>query len=144
MSINLSSLPKIVRRKQRIGRGEGSGRGKTSGRGQKGQKARSKVRPGFEGGQMPLYRRLPKGGFKRPWRAVPSIIKVESLNQFADNEEVTPEKLKERGMVHSRSDLVKILAGGELKKRLKVTAHKFSAGARTAIESAGGSVQILA
>lgn len=143
MTTGLSNLPKIVRRKQRLGRGEGGGRGKTSGRGQKGQKARSKLRRGFEGGQMPLFRRLPKGGFKRPWRVVASIVKVGALNLFGDNEEVTPEKLKERGLVRPRSELIKILSGGELKKRLKVTAHRFSATAKAAIESAGGSAQLL-
>ena len=92
---------------------------------------------------MPLFRRLPKRGFKRPWRVVASIVKLAALNQFADNEEVTPEKLKERGLVRPRSELVKILSGGELKKPLKVSAHRFSASAKTAIESAGGTVQIL-
>ncbi|OGH59725.1 MAG: 50S ribosomal protein L15 [Candidatus Lindowbacteria bacterium RIFCSPLOWO2_12_FULL_62_27] len=142
MSLELSALPKIVGRRQRLGRGEGSGRGKTSGRGHKGQKARSKVRRGFEGGQMPLFRRLPKGGFKRSWRVVASIVNLEALNRFADGDEVTVEKLKESGLVRSKAALIKVLAGGKLTRKLKVVAHRFSAGARSAIESAGGSVQI--
>ena len=143
MSIGLSNLPKIVQRKQRLGRGEGSGRGKTSGRGYKGQKARSKVRRGFEGGQMPLFRRLPKGGFKRPWRIVAAVVRLDSLNCFSDNEEVTPEKLMAKGLVRPRSRLIKILSGGELKKPLKVVAHRFSVSAKSAIESAGGSTVLL-
>lgn len=143
MTVELSNLPKIVRRKQRRGRGEGSGRGKTSGRGDKGQKARSKVRRGFEGGQMPLFRRLPKGGFKRPWRVVPGIVRLDRLNLFSDGAEITPDKLKEAGLVRPRTAVVKILGGGELKKRLKVSAHRFSESARSAIVSAGGSVQVL-
>lgn len=143
MSVDLSNLPKIVRRKQRRGRGEGSGRGKTSGRGYKGQKARSKVRRGFEGGQMPLFRRLPKGGFKRPWRIVPNVVRLDLLNRFSDGADVTPDMLEEAGLIRPRAAVVKILAGGELKKRLKVHAHRFSESARSAIVSAGGSVQIL-
>lgn len=143
MSIELSNLPKIVRRKQRLGRGEGGGRGKTSGRGQKGQKARSKVRRGFEGGQIPLYRRLPKGGFKPINRIVPGIVRLDALNRFSDNEEVTPESLKLAGLVRPRTALVKILAGGVLKKPLKVSAHRFSATAKAAIVAAGGSALLI-
>ncbi len=142
MSIDLSNLPKIIRRKRRLGRGEGSGRGKTSGKGQKGQWARSKIRRGFEGGQMPLFRRLPKGGFKRPWRTPPAIVRLADLNQFSDNEDVTLDRLKGAGLVRPRAGLVKILGGGTLKKRLKVTAHGFSESARQAILSAGGAVQL--
>ncbi len=143
MSVDLSNLPKIVQRRQRLGRGEGGGRGKTCGRGNKGQYARSKVRPGFEGGQMPLYRRLPKGGFKRPWRIVAAIVRLDTLNQFADNEEVTPDKLKQSGLVRTAALRVKILSGGELKKRLKVSVHGCSTAARASIESAGGSVELI-
>lgn len=138
MAIDLSNLPAIVRRRRRLGRGEGS-RGKTSGRGQKGQKARSKVRRGFEGGQIPLFRRLPKGGFKVFHRPLVGVVQVGALNGFAENEEVTPEKLKSMGLVNSRAKIVKILAGGILKKRLRVNVHRFSAAAKSSIESAGGS-----
>ena len=142
MTVGLSNLPKIVRKRRRLGRGEGS-RGKTSGRGQKGQKARSKVGRGFEGGQMPLYRRLPKGGFKIFHRPRIGVVKVGALNRFADHEEITPEKLKAAGLIGSRSRLVKILAGGVLKKSLKVNVHRFSTSAKSAIEAAGGSAHLL-
>ena len=144
MSVELFNLPKIVGKKQRLGRGEGSGRGKTSGRGYKGQKARSKVRRGFEGGQIPLYRRLPKGGFKRPWRVVSAVVRLDALNRFSDDAEVTPKQLIDAGLVRRTAPAVKILAGGELKKRLKVSAHAYSATAKSAIEAAGGSATVIA
>lgn len=143
MSVELSNLPGIVRRRQRLGRGEGGGRGKTSGRGNKGQKARSKVRRGFEGGQMPLFRRAPKSGFKRPWREVYGIVSTDALGCFAENEDVTPEKLIGAGLVKKRYSRVKILSGSALSKKLTVSAHAFSAKAREVIEAAGGSVRLI-
>lgn len=138
-----SRLPKQVRRRVRVGRGIGSGIGKTSGRGQKGQYARSKVRPGFEGGQIPLYRRLPKHGFTPVNRLKWGTVAVRELNLFANGAEVNPEGLKDAGLVRKSVDAVKILAGGKLKKSLTVSAHGFSAVARQTIESAGGQVRVV-
>lgn len=133
---------------KRLGIGEGSGLGKTSGKGTKGHKARSgyKSKPGFEGGQMPLYRRLPKYGFtsrkKLLGENVYAIISVEKLSDL-DIQTITPEVLREKGLVGKKSDQIKILGGGELKKKLTVTAHAFSKSAKEAIEKAGGAVNLI-
>ncbi|MEA1928118.1 MAG: 50S ribosomal protein L15 [Candidatus Auribacterota bacterium] len=126
--------------RKRRGRGSGSGLGKTSGRGQKGQKSRSGYRskPGFEGGQMPLKRRLPKVGFTSPNPVRYSIVNLEQLDLFPEGTEVTPELLRERRIIRTLKVKVKILGRGELKKKLTVRAHHFSSAARAAIEEAGG------
>ncbi len=126
----------------RKGRGHGSGNGKTAGKGHKGQKARSGApRPGFEGGQMPLYRRLPKRGFTDRNSKVITAINVSVLNRFEDGTEVTPELLLKSGAVSKIVDGVKILGDGELTKKLTVKVNAVSAGARTKIEAAGGAVE---
>ena len=132
-------------KRKRIGRGTGSGHGKTAGRGTKGQNARSGggVRPGFEGGQTPLFRRIPKRGFKNYTRKEYSIINVEDLNRFEDGTEVTPELLEAEGMVKQVKTGVKILGKGELTKKLNVSAHKFSTSAEETIKNAGGSIKVL-
>ncbi len=131
------------KKKIRVGRGEGGRRGKTAGRGTKGLLARSRLRPGFEGGQTPLAMRLPKlAGFNNPNKETYAIVNVESLNTFRKGSEVTPEKLRERGLIKKRG-LVKVLAEGELEKSLTVKAHAFSASAKEKIEKAGGSVEVI-
>jgi large subunit ribosomal protein L15 len=132
-------------RKVRVGRGMGSKMGKTSGAGNKGQQSRRGYsrRPGFEGGQMPLHRRLPKRGFSSPASTTYTVVNIESLNAFAAGETVTPEALTERKIVRSRRDGVKILGGGELKIALTVRAHAFSKSAAEKITSAGGKTEIL-
>ncbi|WP_438313999.1 50S ribosomal protein L15 [Candidatus Caldatribacterium sp. SIUC1] len=131
--------------RKRVGRGIGSGHGKTSGRGMKGQKARSggQIHPRFEGGQMPLVRRVPKRGFHNPCAEEWEIVNVSALNRFPDGTEVTPELLQECGLVEDRRSRVKILAKGELKRRLVVKAHAFSARAKALIEERGGKAEVL-
>lgn len=129
--------------RNRVGRGESSGNGKTAGRGQKGQKARGKVRLGFEGGQMPLFRRMPKRGFKNINRVEYAVVNIEKLNKFEDGTEVTPTLLVESGIVKNEKDGIKILGNGELKKKLTVKANKFSASAKSAIEAAGGQAEVM-
>lgn len=131
--------------RKRVGRGYGSGLGKTSGRGQKGQKARSGggVRPGFEGGQMPLIQRLPKRGFKNPTRKEYAIVNIDTLNRFSDGTEVTPELLLAERVISKLNAGVKILGNGELQHKLTVKAHKFSDSAKQAIEAAGGTVEVI-
>jgi len=128
--------------RRRIGRGDSSGQGKTSGRGQKGQKARGKVRVGFEGGQMPLYRRIPKRGFTNINRKEFAVVNLDGLNRFDDGAEVTPESLKAAGLVKKRA-AVKILGNGKLDKKLTVKASKFSETAVKAIEAAGGKTEVI-
>lgn len=130
---------------KRVGRGHGSGNGKTAGKGQKGQKARSGggVRLGFEGGQTPLARRLPKRGFTNFNRKEYAIVNVESLNRFDAGTEVTPELLVESGLVRKELDGIKILGQGELEKSLTVKANKFSKSAVTVIEQAGGKAEVI-
>ncbi|MEJ2745514.1 MAG: 50S ribosomal protein L15 [bacterium] len=142
----LRNNPSARRRKKRVGRGPGSGHGKTSCRGHKGQKSRSGVsmRPGFEGGQMPLIRRLPKRGFRSPSRIRQGVVNVESLNVFEDGSVVDPKVLTERGILRGRVDVIKILGQGEIKKKIEVVAHAFSASARAKIEAAQGTVRIAA
>ena len=128
----------------RKGRGNGSGNGKTAGYGTKGQKARSGApRPGFEGGQMPLYRRIPKRGFKNYNRKQIVAIDVQHLNRFEDGAEVTAEALREAGIVKNSRDGIKILGGGELTKKLTVKASAFSAGAKEKIEKLGGTCEVI-
>lgn len=130
---------------KRLGRGTGSGQGKTAGRGQKGQKSRSgkKPRPGFEGGQMPLYRRLPKRGFTNIHKKEYAIINIDELNRFEDNTIVTPELLVEEGIVKKLASGVKVLGNGEIEKKLTVRAHKFSKSAVEKIEASGGKVEVI-
>jgi large subunit ribosomal protein L15 len=130
---------------KRVGRGTGSGSGKTASRGHKGQKARSGggVRRGFEGGQMPLFQRLPKRGFTNIFRKELSEVNVETLNRFEAGTVVTPQLLKDRGLVKSLKAKIKILGKGDLEKELTVQAHRFSAQAREKIEAAGGRAEVI-
>ncbi|MBE6069452.1 MAG: 50S ribosomal protein L15 [Clostridium lundense] len=130
---------------KRVGRGTGSGLGRNAGKGEKGQNARSGggVRPGFEGGQMPLYRRLPKRGFTNIFAKEYATINVDRLNIFENGTEVTPEVLMENGVISKVYDGVKILGNGELTKKLTVKATKFSKAAAEKIETAGGKVEVI-
>ena len=129
----------------RVGRGTGSGNGKTSGRGHKGQKARSGggVRPGFEGGQMPIYRRLPKRGFKNIWAKEYAEVNVETLNRFEDGAEVDAVALVESGILKNVLDGIKILGNGEITKKLTVKAQGFTKTAVQKIEAAGGKTEVI-
>ena len=129
----------------RKGRGEGSGNGKTAGRGQKGQWARSGggVRPGFEGGQMPLARRLPKRGFHNIFGTVNAVVNVSDLNKFEDGAVVTVADMVSAGLVKKTLDGVKVLGNGELTKKLTVQVDAFSAGAKEKIESLGGKAEVI-
>lgn len=129
--------------RMRRGRGTSAGNGKTSGRGQKGQKARSKTRVGFEGGQMPLYRRIPKRGFTNINRKEFAIVNLASLNKFDDGADVTPTALVEAGLVKNEKSGVKILGNGDVTKKLTVHANKFSNAAVAAIEAAGGKTEVI-
>ena len=142
---NLSPRHGAKHRKKRLGKGESSGLGKTSGRGGKGQSARSgsSIRIGFEGGQMPLIRRIPKRGFNnKRHRNVYQPVNLGALNAFENGESVDQFLLRKVGLVKGKKDRVKILAKGELTKKLKVVAHAFSASAKTKIESLGGTWEI--
>ena len=135
---------KHVRR--RVGRGMGSGLGKTSGRGEKGQKARSGVSipAQFEGGQLPLYRRLPKRGFSNiEFKIKYAVVNVSDLNKFEDGCEVTPELLKETGILKNQLDGVKILGNGKLEKKLTVKAHKFSKSAEEKLINSGSKIEVI-
>jgi len=143
---DLKPRPGAKHRRKRLGQGESSGHGKTSGRGGKGQTARSgsSIRIGFEGGQMPLIRRIPKRGFnnkRHTTRYLP--VNLEHLNQFEDGASVDVEGLKKMGLANGRWDGIKILGQGELTKKLTVTAHAFSASARAKIEAKGGKCEIV-
>ena len=129
----------------RRGRGHGSGNGKTAGKGHKGQNARSGggVRPGFEGGQLPLYRKLPKRGFYNRFATVYSIVNVEALNAFEDGAVVDLEALTEKGIIRKEYDGLKVLGRGEITKKLTVKAKIFSASAKEKIEAAGGKVEVI-
>ncbi|CAM2362323.1 50S ribosomal protein L15 [Listeria seeligeri] len=131
--------------RNRVGRGTGSGNGKTSGRGHKGQKARSGggVRLGFEGGQLPLFRRIPKRGFTNINRKEFAIVNLDVLNRFEDGTEVTPELLIESGIIRNEKSGIKILSDGKIEKKLTVKANKFSAAAKEAIEAAGGKTEVI-
>ncbi|MEH7108887.1 MULTISPECIES: 50S ribosomal protein L15 [Bacillaceae] len=131
--------------RKRLGRGIGSGQGKTAGKGHKGQNARSGggVRIGFEGGQTPLFRRLPKRGFTNVNRKEYAVVNLDTLNRFEDGTEVTPELLIETGVVSNERAGIKILAKGNVEKKLTVKAHKFSSAAKEAIEAAGGTTEVI-
>ena len=144
---NLENRPGAKRRTKRYGCGQSSGHGGTSGRGGKGQTARSGsgIRVGFEGGQMPLIRRMPKRGFNNAaFRREFTIVSVEALNPLPEGTTVTPELLIESGIIKSADQGLKILGGGKLTKKLTVRAHKFSGTARTSIEAAGGTCEVIA
>lgn len=135
-----------VQTRKRVGRGPGSGLGKTSGKGHKGQNARSGggVRPGFEGGQLPLFRRLPKRGFNNyEFGTEYAIVNVGDLNDFKDGSVIELSNLKESGLVKKEKDGIKILGNGELTKKLTVKANKFSSTARVKIENAGGKIEVI-
>lgn len=133
------------RRASRVGRGPGSGNGKTCGRGQKGQNARSGggVRPYFEGGQMPLMRRLPKRGFHNANASVVANVNVSDLERFDDGTEITVASLRAAGLIKGQFDYLKVLGKGELTKKLAVKAHSFSVGAAAKIAKAGGSTEVV-
>ncbi len=141
----LKSPPGANKRTKRVGRGPGSGHGKTSTRGHKGQKARSGggVRPGFEGGQMPLQRRIPKRGFTNIFKKEFALVNVKDLNIFADGTEVTPELLQANGLIKKVNDGVKILGDGELEKKLTIKAHKISKQAEEKVVAKGGKVEVI-
>jgi large subunit ribosomal protein L15 len=141
----LSSEEGSRKTRKRIGRGIGSGTGKTAGRGHKGQNARSGggVRPGFEGGQNPIYRRLPKRGFTNIHRKEFAIVSLDQLSKFAAGTEVTPELLLESGVVKNPKSGIKILGNGELTVKLTVKANKFSQSAVEKIETAGGKTEVI-
>jgi large subunit ribosomal protein L15 len=139
---DLAPAPGSTRPRRRVGRGIAGKGGKTAGRGTKGQKARTNIKPGFEGGQLSLKQRVPKlKGFKNPFRVEYVVVNLDSLAEF-DSNEVSPETLRAKGLVHKHG-LVKVLGRGELSKPLRVSAHAFSASARQAIEAAGGTVSVL-
>ena len=132
--------------KKRVGRGPGSGLGKTSGRGQKGQKARSgaSINPVFEGGQLPLYRRIPKRGFSNAkFKTVYAVINLADLNVFEDGTVVTPALLKDTGLVKNQLDGIKVLGNGNLEKKLTIQANKFSASALEKIKEAGSKAEVI-
>lgn len=132
--------------RKRVGRGNGSGFGKTSGKGQKGQNSRSggEVRPGFEGGQLPLFRRLPKRGFSNAkFKTVYATINLSDLDKFDNDAVITPELLKEMGLLKKQLDGVKVLGNGTLTKKLTVKAHKFSETAKVQIEKLGGKAEVI-
>jgi large subunit ribosomal protein L15 len=134
-----------TRPRKRVGRGEASGHGKTSGKGHKGQKARSGGGKGshFEGGQMPLYRRLPKRGFNNPFRKQYAVVNLRDLARFPDVTDFTPEVLASLGLVKGPCDGIKILAAGEVDRSITVRAHKFSAQAAEKLRAAGGSAEVI-
>ena len=140
---DLSPTSGSHRNRKRVGRGPGSGTGKTSGRGEKGQKARSggNVHPRFEGGQMPLIRRIPKRGFKSINRVEYQVVNVRDLERV--DGDVSPETLRSAGLIRSLRKPIKVLGQGDIAKKLSVSAHKFSASAQAKIEAAGGSVTVL-
>jgi len=142
---NLSPAAGSVKNRKRIGRGAGSGLGKTSGRGHKGQNSRSGggVKPGFEGGQMPLQRRLPKRGFTPLNKKVYALVNLRDLETFEAGSVVDPEMLVNAGFIKAVCDGVKVLADGDLTKAITVKAHKFSKSAASKIEAAGGTVEVL-
>lgn len=132
--------------KKRVGRGPGSGLGKTSGRGQKGQKARSgaSINPVFEGGQLPLYRRIPKRGFKNAkFKTRYATINIEELNKFEDGALITPAVLKEKGIIKNQLDGVKVLGNGKLTKKLTIQANKFSESALEKINESGSKAEVI-
>ena len=146
LSINtLKPAPGANKKNKRVGRGMGSGHGKTSTRGYKGQLSRagSSMRPGFEGGQMPLYRRLPKRGFNNIFRKEYSVVNLDKLETFEAGTQIDPEMLKSNGLLKKIQDGVKILGFGELTRALHVRAHKFSTSAIEKIQKAGGTIEVI-
>jgi large subunit ribosomal protein L15 len=148
MSLELHGLKPAKganKKRKRVGRGPGSGHGKTATRGEKGQKSRSgfSQKAGFEGGQMPLHRRIPKHGFTNKFAKEYAVLNVKELNSFDDGTEITPELLTQKGLVKKGKDGVRILGEGELSRKLTVRAHHFSESARQKIEQAGGSVEVV-
>ena len=142
----LYSVEGSVKERKRLGRGQGSGTGKTSGKGEKGQNARSGggVRPGFEGGQLPLFRRLAKRGFNNyNFRTVYSVVNVSDLNKFEDGTVVDVARLKEVGLINKELDGVKVLGNGELTKKLTVKANAFTKSAKEKIENIGGKTEVI-
>jgi large subunit ribosomal protein L15 len=143
---DLKPAPGATRTRRRVGRGPGSGAGKTAGKGHKGQKSRSGYsrRFGFEGGQMPLVRRLPKRGFTNNFRIEFQVVNLRDLERvFGNGDVVSPESLVDKGLVRKRAQPVKILGSGELTKKLSVKAHKFSTAAQSSIEKVGGSCEVV-
>jgi len=143
---DLHPAPGAKRQRKRVGRGPGSGNGKTAGRGHKGQKSRSGYsrRYGFEGGQMPLVRRIPKRGFTNIFRVEFQVVNFRDLERvFSEGDTVSPESLIEKGLVRGGKRPIKVLADGDLSKKLIVQAHKFSGTARAGIEKAGGSCEVV-
>ena len=146
MKLNqLTATPGATKERKRIGRGYGSGTGKTGGKGHKGQKARAGhgQRPGFEGGQMPMQRRLPKRGFNNIFAKEIAAVNVGALNQFEDGASVDAAALVEAGILNKNCDGVKILSNGKLEKKLTVKANAFSAAAKEKIEAAGGKAEVI-
>jgi len=147
--MNLDDVHRGIRKhkkRKRLGRGLGSGHGKTCGRGHKGQGSRAgySVHPTFEGGQMPLVRRIPKRGFNNRWALSVAIVNVGELqDRFDDGDEVTPDTLKAKNLAKGRYDVLKVLGDGELTKKLKISAHRFSNSALEKIEQAGGEAVVL-
>ena len=146
--MNLSQLrpPKgQVRKPKRVGRGMGSGLGKTAGRGEKGQRSRSgfSQKPGFEGGQVPLHRRLPKRGFHNIFKKKFAVVNLDTLDRVDGAATITPELLKERGVVRRLRDGLRVLGGGEIGRAVTVRAHHFSESARRKIEAAGGKAEVI-
>ncbi len=141
----LKAAPGATKAPKRKGRGTATGQGKTAGRGMNGQNSRSGggVRLGFEGGQMPLYRRIPKRGFTNHWRKEYVGVNVEALNAFEDGAEVTPEMMMAAGLAKKVTAGIKVLGEGELTKKLTVKAHKFSKTAMEKIEAAGGKAEVI-
>ena len=141
----LSPAPGAVTEVKRKGRGIGSGNGKTAGKGHKGQNARSGggVRPGFEGGQMPLQRRVPKRGFNNIFAKQYTSVNVEALNRFEDGQVITAETLRDAGIIKKEQDGIKILGRGEIDKKLTVCAAKFPESAKAKIEAAGGKAEVV-
>ena len=147
MSLNNLRPPKGAKHaKRRVGRGPGSGHGKTASRGHKGAKSRSghRFKRGFEGGQMPLHRRVPKRGFHNPFRVEYAVVNLDTLAEvFEAGSSVTPELLRERGLVRKAKSKIKVLGRGDITKKLTVQAHKFSGTAAEKIAAAGGSTEVL-
>ena len=142
---NLNATPEFKSRK-RVGRGPGSGMGKTSTRGENGQKSRSgvSIKPWFQGGQSPLYRRIPKRGFSnKQFETKYAVINLSDLNKFEDGDVVTPELLKEKGIIKKQLNGIKVLGNGELEKKITVKANRFSSKAVTKIESKGGKAEVI-
>lgn len=139
---DLRPAPGSTKRRKRVGRGTAGRGGKTAGRGTKGQGARGTLKPGFEGGQLPLTQRVPKlGGFKNPFRVEYTVVNLDTLEEF-DGDDVNPESLRSKGLVHKHG-LVKVLGRGQLTRALRVQAHDFSRSAEAAITAAGGSVEVI-